>query len=314
MIKNLAVVTIVINQLESSKRFYGDALGYKLLEEGTLSEKQKEAYGQHLSGYLLYGHEEGSVIRLLLSDDPTMLPNRMGANPWDLGLAVFEGGCPDIEAVYHRILKNRFGVISEPLEFDSEGPEPLGYLVMKSIGVMGPNGEQMFITEIVKRHGGKSLLKEKAVAGVNVPGNAVISMKDRAPLEQFWRPLLGIEPVIDLPLQQKNAAVIMGGPPDMGFDMVLTGCGGERIGLEWHFYEKYNPDYTYRVFPCRFDKTGLVAAGYPCSNLDEVKTMITEKGLDIFSEIPLPLKSGENHRSIMIRGPLGELIELIESK
>jgi hypothetical protein len=47
-------------------------------------------------------------------------------------------------------------------------------VVMKSAAFIGPAGEQLFVTQIVRRKGGVSLLKESAVEGVNAPANIVI--------------------------------------------------------------------------------------------------------------------------------------------
>ncbi|MFN4147069.1 MAG: hypothetical protein ACK4GN_14685, partial [Runella sp.] len=255
----LQAVSVVTNCWASSLRFYREGLGYQLLQYGHLTFRQRESFGHHLDRFALLGYGEGSVVRLLETHNPTALPNRMGARPWDNGLAVIEAGTPDVEKAYYKILRARFGAIAPPTEFDCEGPEPLGFIVMKSTAFIGPSGEQIFVTQIVRRKGGVSLLKESAVEGINAPANAVVSLATRTQQQQYAE-VLGIVPVNDLPLQQPGAAGIMGGPSDMGFQMCLMGYEKERIGLEQHVYATHHPDYNYETFPCDFSKIGIASA------------------------------------------------------
>jgi len=308
----LQAVSIVTNTWATSLRFYTQALGYQLLTEGQLSAKQKAVFGRQLGKYALLGHEHGSVVRLLETADAQALPNRLGARPWDLGLGVIEAGTPDIMRTYEQVLRQRFGAISEPAEFDAEGPEPLGHVVMKSVAFIGPSGEQIFVTQIVRRQGGVSLLKESAVAGVNAPANVVISMRDREPINVFWRPVLGIAPVNDLPLINPLAAKIMGGPPEMGFDMLLMGYDRERIGLEQHIYAPHNPRFDYQTFPCSFGKTGVASACWPCPDPAAAAHQIAAAGFPIMGQIGLPLRHATEPMATVCIGPLGEIIELAE--
>jgi catechol 2,3-dioxygenase-like lactoylglutathione lyase family enzyme len=307
----LQAVSIVTNTWAASLQFYGQALGYDLLAEGQLTARQRALFGEHLGRYALLGHAEGAVVRLLETADATAPPHRLGARPWDLGLGVLEAGTPDVLRAYERVLRHRFGAISEPAEFDAEGPEPLGLVVMRSAAFMGPAGEQIFVTQIVRRTGGVSLLKESAVPGINAPANVVVSLRDRAPIEQFWRPVLGIGPVNDLPMVQPLAAKIMGGPPQMGFDMLLMGYGQERIGLEQHIYGPHNQGFDYQTFPCSFANTGLASACWPCPDLAGAKQTIAAAGMAVVSDsVGLPLRHAAEPEALVLVGPVGELIEL----
>jgi hypothetical protein len=308
---SLQAVSVVTNCPAQSLRFYVQALGYQILCEGMLNEIQRKAFGEHLGRYILLGHQEGSVVRLLETSLIDAPPNRLQARPWDLGMAVIEAGTPNVDKAYYRVLRNRFGAISEPAEFEAEGPEPLGMVVMKSAAFIGPSGEQLFVTQIVRRKGGVSLLKESAVETINSPANVVISMKDRSPIENFWQPVLGISPVNDLPLKQPLAAKIMAGPPDMGFDMLLMGHGTHRVGMEQHVYASHNPTYDYQIFPCSFEKTGIASACWQSADLEMAAQKIATAGYEIISRTGLPIRSEEAPEAVVFRGPLGEIIELV---
>jgi len=314
LIKNrLKIITVVSTTWEASLRFYTSALGYQVMQAGRLNTVQKALYGEHLNQFVLLGHSaEGSLVRLLESRNLALPPQRLGAKPWDKGLAVFEAGTPDIERAYYQVLQNRIGATAPPTEFDTKGPEPLGHVFMKSTGFIGPAGEQIFVTQIMHRKGGRTLLNESAVEGINSPGNAVISMQDRQSIEQFWQPIMGISPVNDLPLVQAEAARIMGGPPEMGFDMLLTGYGDERIGLEQHIYAPHNPKFTYQVFPCSFEKTGLAMAGWQANELLDCLEHLKAYNVPLLSEgVGLPILDKLQPQALVLRAPLGELIELL---
>ncbi len=309
----LQAISIVTNTWERSLRFYQDGLGYQILSEGELSKPQKKTFGANLGKYVLFGHQEGSVVRLLELSDSKAIPNRINARPWDCGMAVFEAGTPDIERAYQKLIRNRFGALALPTEFDCEGPEPLGYVLMKSTAFIGPSGEQIFVTQIVGRKGGVSLLKESSVDGINTPANCVISIQNRKIQKEFWGDILGVFPVNDLPLKQAGAAAIMGGPADMGFDMCLMGHRMERVGMEQHVYEEHNPTYDFKIFPCDFTKTGLASAAWNGVNLEELKMKLKAHDFEIMSNIGLPVRNDSEPKALVFKGPYGEIIELLES-
>jgi catechol 2,3-dioxygenase-like lactoylglutathione lyase family enzyme len=310
----LKAITIITNTWEQSLRFYKDGLGYQLLEISNLSEVQRANFGTNLGKYALLGHEEGSVVRVIETSDKDALPNRLGANPWDCGMAVFEAGTPNVDKAYLKVIRAKFGALATPTEFDCEGPEPLGYVLMKSTAFIGPSGEQIFVTQIVGRKGGESLLKEQAVDGINVPANCVISIKNREIQDEFWQKIMGIVPVNDLVLKQPGAAAIMGGPEDMGFDMCLMGYEKTRIGMEQHVYEEQNPDYEFKIIPTDFNKTGLVSAAWTGRDLEILREKLIENNYPIISNICLPVRGEAEPKGLVFRGPYGEVIELLEGE
>jgi len=240
------VATIITNSIGRSISFYQDGLKYSVLKRGVLNDRQREVYGSHLSEFVLLGHDSGSIVRLINHDSPDARPIRMCAKPWDIGLCVMEVGAADVEKAYYRLIRNRFGVISPPKEFSVTGPEPLGHVVMKAFGALGPAGEQLFITQITHREGGTPLWKQRKDINVFPPGNIVLSLADREP-QKFYERAFNLYPAIDLPLAQEDAAYIMGGPSDMSFRMCLMGNGSYKSGMEQHCYAEMNPTYSFTI-------------------------------------------------------------------
>lgn len=305
----LQATSVVCNSISNSLEFYVDGLGYKVLEEGLLTDLQKNSFGKHLGAYALVGHDRDCVIRLLESNDPSITRNRKGAKPYDQGLCVMEAGAADVDQAYQNLIRHRFGCITSPRVFSVDGPEPLGFVEMKAFGMYGPSGEQLFITQITKREGGIPLWEQRSDINVFPIGNVVLSMRDRSP-QEFYGEFFLLFPNNDLPLDQAEAFEIMGGPKSMAFDMCLMGNGNYKSGMEQHVYGKYNPDFEYKTFPSNFSKLGLASACWEGKDLDSLKTRLIENNVEIISEVLLPIRGNSEPLGLAFRGRVGEIIEL----
>jgi len=301
--------SIVTCDIDRSLALYREVLGFQLLDKGQLNTEQKEIFGEDLSNYLLLGHDRGSIIRLLDNNNPKAIPLRQGASPWDPGLAVLEAGTNDVDKIYFDLIRNRFGVISQPKEFSVEGPEPLGYLVMRAVGVMGPSGEQLFLTQIKERAGGTPLWEQRQDINVLPPANVVLSLEDHA-TQVFYKEVFDLEPSVHLLLAQVDAAQLMGGPDQMSFDMCLMGNGNYKSGMEQHIYSPHNPDFTYQTYPCDFSKTGFASACWGATAKPELEEKIIDAGGQILGHTLLPLRDCAAPKGLVYQGPIGEIIEL----
>jgi len=301
--------SVVTKSLQASLRFYHDTLGYQVIEDCQLTQDQKSIYGDHLGRCLIVGHDKGSIIRLLETSNADAQPNRLGATPLDTGLCVMECGSPDVDKIYHTLVKNRYGVISRPKSFSVEGPEPLGYMVMKAIGVFGPSGEQLFITQITERTGGTPLWELRDDIDVYPIGNVVLSMNKKDE-QDFYKSTFNLYPTIDLLLDQQEATELMGGPVGMSFRMCLMGNGMYKSGMEQHIYGALNPQYNFRKYPSDYSKTGLVSACWKGQNLQNIEDKILKNGGQVISNQLLPLRDDPAPKGIAYRGKAGEIIEL----
>ena len=302
-------VSIVTASRDASLRFYIDILGYQLIRSSPITKQQKDVYGQSLSECILIGHDKGSIIRLLVTQDQDATPNRIGASPLDTGLCVLEAGSPDVDKIYKRLIENRCGVISRPKLFSVEGPEPLGFMVMKAVGVFGPSGEQLFITQITEREGGTPLWGLRDDIDVFPPGNIVLSLKTREQ-QAFYKEAFGISPSIDLLLDQPEAVELMGGPTGMSFRMCLMGSGMYKTGMEQHVYGPLNPNHKFKKYPSDFSKTGLASACWKGQNLEDVEATIIKCGGEVISDVLLPLRDNDTPSGVIFRGKAGEIVEL----
>ena len=242
--------------------------------------------------------------------DEMAQPNRIGARPWDIGLCVLEAGSADVDFAYEHMIRHRFGAISPPKEFSVEGSEPLGRVVMKAFGLYGVNGEQFFITQITEREGGTPLWEQRKDINIFPIGNAVISMKNRT-AQQFYEQTFALYPSIELPLSQKLAAQIMGGPSDMSFDMCLMGNGQYKSVLDQHVYGARHPDYDFKIYPCDFSKTGLASVCWKGQNLEGIAERIEKNGGKVLGNTLLPLRNQAEPKGVVYQGLAGEIVELV---
>ena len=303
-------VSVVTNCWEQSTRFYMDALGYKTIDQGVLTKAQKETFGEQLHRYCLFGQDRGAVIRLIESTDPSAVPNRINARPWDPGLCVMEIGVMDVEKAYLQVIRNRFGVLAPPKLFTVDGPEPLGYIEMLAMSILAPAGEQIFLTQITHREGGIPLWEQRKDINVFPLGNVVMSMEDRK-TQEFYQNVFHIYPETDLVLRQDDAAFIMGGPKGMGFDMCLMGNGDFKAGLEQHVYGPHNDGFEYNTYPCDFSKTGLASACWQGTRTEGLNEKINTHGGQVIGKALLPIRDNREPSGIVFKGPLGEIIELV---
>ena len=302
--------TVITNCWVQSLRFYTNALGYTIVDEGELNSSQKTIFGTHLGKYVLLGQDRGSVIRLIESSLSEAIPNRMQARPWDPGMCVMEAGVADVDAVYKSIIRNRFGVLAPPRKFVVEGPEPLGLVEMYAVAILAPAGEQIFLTQITKREGGTPLWEQRKDINVFPLGNVVLSMEERS-TQKFYADVFNMYPAIDLVLKQDDAAFIMGGYPGMGFDMCLMGNGQYKSGMEQHIYQEHNSDLDYQTFPCDFSKTGLASACWQGNDIRGLENKITKHGGEVITNKLLPIRGNKSPEGIAYRGLVGEIIELV---
>ncbi len=297
----LQAVTVITNSWAQSIRFYTEALGYKIIERGELTHIQKKTFGRHLGKFALLGYEEGSVVRLIETSNIGALPNRIGAHPWDNGLAVIEACTTDVERAYWKVLRARFGAIAPPGEFDFEplGKQSTG--VLKSVAFIGPSGEQLLVNQT------QDCVEN--CEGINAPTTAVISVTTHE-LQSMYAEVLGSVPINDFRIRPLGKANILGAPSEAGFEMCLMGYDTHCVGLEQHVYAEHSSN-TLQTYPCDFLKTGVASACWQGQDLTMLRLKLQEANWQILSEVGLPIRGNPEPEALVFQGPVGEILELL---
>lgn len=296
----LQAVTIVTNSWVQSIRFYTEALGYFLLERGELTLVQKEIFGRHLGKYALLGHEDGAVIRLIETSHAGALPNRIGAHPWDTGLACMEATTPDLEKAYWKVLRARFGAIVSPSE---KGYFNQDVRSNRHATFIGPSGEQLIVNEKKQKLAFNSSFLCRD--GVEAPFNTLVALPSKEHIKLYdqvlgFAPATHFNPSFVPELVNAEAAVMdeeyagsYRTPHDLSLDPVCVSST------------------QYQSFPCDFFKTGIASACWKGTYTDSLSLKLQEVGWDILSEVGLPIRHNPEPAAVVFRGPVGEILEML---
>lgn len=306
----VVALTTVSPSVEASIEFYTKVMGFDVLEQGTL-DGQSNAPGIGKGGrrYALIGvpnARRGAIIRVLEAPPGAepIRPRGDGPNKaeaWDPGLLVMEGGGKDPCESY-RVLKNAgTPMISPPryYYFRAEGKQP--DLDVMSYAPFGPGGEQLFITCNIRND-----RPEWTERGLHTaPGSVSIVGLDQRPIEEFYVKAFGLKRTSQMDAHQKNCNELVGAPDDAYF---LWGRMGD---VSFEIWEWKMPSGTVR--PCSLDKTGLASFSIRVNDLDKCRAMCREAGIKAVGEGVLPLPGNARPKGFMLRGAVGELVEVIQA-
>jgi hypothetical protein len=170
-----------------------------------------------------------------------------------------------------------------------------------SYAPFGPGGEQLFITANVR-----SDRPEPSYEGLHSGfANAAITSLDQRPVNDFYENALGLKRTSQMECYQKNTNQLVGAPDDTYF---LWGNVGSGVSIEvWEVKAK-----TGIVYPTSLAKTGLAMLTIKVDDLDQCRRMCQESNIDIIGSGALPLIKGSRMDGFVVRGAVGELIEIIQ--
>ena len=295
MMGKLQAVTVVTNSWVQSIRFYTEALGYFLLERGELTLVQKEIFGRHLGKYALLGHEDGAVIRLIETSHAGALPNRIGAHPWDSGLACIETTTTDLEKAYWKVLRARFGAIVSPSEIGARSNRQATFI--------GPSGEQLIVSEKKQKLPFNSSFLRRE--GVEAPFNTLVALPSKEHIKLYDQ-VLGFAPATHF-----NPSFV----PEL--------VNSEANVMDEEYSGSYSTAHAfsldpvcvsstqYQSFPCDFFKTGIASACWKGTYTDDLSLKLQEVGWNILSEVGLPVRHNPEPAALVFRGVVGEILEII---
>ncbi|MCS7002588.1 MAG: VOC family protein [Dehalococcoidia bacterium] len=307
VVGRLVAVTVVTPDIEASRKHYHGLLGWDRLGSMTLGDDAPVIDGQPLAGrrMAMFGvaGSDGGIVRCVEgpADAPPNRPRGV-AKPWDPGLAVLEFHTSDPDASYARVSGGGAPTISPPLPYGFENAGTLGTISVRSYAAFGPAGEEMFIT---KAEGGRMRAPLPTLHGP--VGNVVLPCLDRSPVLAFYRMLLGIIPTVDSVCRQETVNQIIGAPPDTQFQMIMLGPPDGRIGIEVEEYVAPSG----QLWPTSFGRLGLTMATFRVNDLAAARRRCAEAGAPIVGEGALPLPTERRPNGFVVRGTLGELVEII---
>lgn len=298
--------TIVTPDLDASLRFYRDVMGYGLIDQGSLKGSR---------GYALLRYEgdpvrERGVIRLLAAPrGATANRPRPQSSIVDPGLALLECHPRDARESHDWLAERGVTAISPPKYYSFDAPQ-LPSNSGNAFCVFGPAGEQLLfncqnVPNTVDRK-----------REVDYPGRIgplsqhTLVAWDRWPMFAFYGKLLGLAQAasglvpFDRLLAQENVATLLGAPSGTYYRAI--GLGGNEL---WEYRQRHPEPQP--PWPTSLDRTGLAMVTIAVDDLAPVRSSLTDQGLVPLGVGALPTPEGKSRDAVMLRGPVGELIEVV---
>lgn len=304
------IFTVVTPDMAASLDFYRAVMGYELVRRGalgpTLPFAEAGPIGRDFALLRYPGSqgEERGVLRLLAAP-PGVKANRPrpDAKITDPGLALFECHPADPDAAYAHLAAHGVPTISPP-HYYFFGPEQRPSNSSTTFSAFGPAGEQINLSCQNVPH---ALHVRRPVAHGGVTGPFVqhtVMTADRWPLLDFYGAVFGLVQLFDRLVAQESINQLMGAPADTYYRFLWVG------GAEFWEFRQWRPPATPR-WPTALDRTGFAMVSLLVDDLAVVRSRIAHAGIPVLGEGALPMIEEGHRDAIHIRGPVGELIEIV---
>jgi catechol 2,3-dioxygenase-like lactoylglutathione lyase family enzyme len=314
------IYTIVTPDMDASIHFYRDIMGFELVGRGKLAGPLPKLPGVGAPGRdyafirtLAPGRKNGMLRLMQAPAGARAARPRPGSTIMDPGFAVIECMSRNVDDSYDWLVKNGVETISPPEYYfyneempGIQGSPPEAPFEFRSYSAYGPAGEQMFISSGVSRNG-KPWPAWKLPGMHDGYGAHVLISRDRWPLWEFYDAVFAIKPTRDTYTGQESVNTLIGAKKGSSFQF---GMFGEGVTMEWWEYRDRAPTPT-PAFPTDLDRTGYAMATMLVKDLGQIRARAKAAKVPILAEGALPTPEMPTQEGFFIRGPLGELIEVI---
>lgn len=305
--KELTMVTAAVPDVVATAEAWMSATDYRKVAEYDVDAVQRSLWGveagSHARAVILAaaGYERG-LLRLVETDRPAEVSPRVDS----LGPLGIEFFSPDVDAVFKRVTAQpRFIPITPPTDFDLTY---LGAGLVRTFGFRGPGNLGVFISTF---RGGLPadvlpVVDRFVSPAVNVPTMAV----ERAPVEAFYKEVLGIPIQFDGMVKDADINRLMGADPEWEFRIVTFWVA------HWQMAEHHlHPSGRLAKPPITKGRLRSGVAGFSLAvdDLDAILKLARERGLEPRGPATLRTQPWNGRRSACLRGPNAELVELIEA-
>lgn len=307
IVQDLTVATVTVSRarLEEVVATYEDAFGWTVRWEGALDPALAAAWGVEPAGRraVLLGAdgETRGLVRLIEGETPPPPPlATFGWSALEITVRSCDGMAERLRA------DRRFRVNGEPrdLQFSADPP---GQRAMQAVG---PAGEQLYLTQILRQTPGRELAVPPPGAEVGAVFIAVLAAPDYAAAKAFYVDVLGTDPYIDgtqaaLSVARKEMRL----PEETRFLLgALRPRGETRIELDGY------PAGVGRVRERRAGELppGFGLASLLVTDLDHAVQQAHARGYRVLAPpVPIETPPYDGRRSTTVVGGAGELVELI---
>lgn len=294
--------------VQASIKFYRDVIGMTLADEGALAADASGAPGIGKAGRryatMTMPQTGSAMVRVFEAQDGAKANRpRPGSGAMDPGLLIMEGGTSDPAESYHRLASAKTPVITPPRYYFFRNTAWGRDVDVMSYAAFGPGGEQMFITANVRSDRPAWKWPGELHSGFH---NTALTSLDQRPVEAFYEKTLGLLRTSQMEASENNNTDLIGAPRGSYY---LWGNIGSGVSIEiWQFNAK-----TGTMYPTSMARTGLAMVTIRVNDLAKCRAMCRAARVPMMGQGALPMPGKPSQDGFVIRGEVGELIEVVSA-
>ena len=296
MLKNIAIVTVKVKSLEIKELLYQNELSYKLIHKGVVSEDMASGWGtKNIAGrpFLLMGPTNNEAVYLRFIESEEFDKNFRSLKTF--GWNAIEILVRDTEKIFLTMKDSQyFRIVGEPVYISDEKS-------IKAMQVLGPSNELIYFTSIEKPEKTGLMIKE-ASTEIDRIFIMILGVDNIESLRRYYSEKFNIFTSDPAPFRIRTLSNEHGLPIETKYPLSVATLS-EKSLIEIDEYPKAS---VYRENMPNELPPGIAMVSFYVDSIPDTLPFIAP----VTADEELPYKK---RKSAVIRGPVGEMIEIIET-
>ena len=296
MLKNIAIVTVMVKSLEITELVYQSELSYKLIHKGVVSEDMASGWGtKNITGrpFLLMGPTNNEAVYLRFIESEEFDKNFRSLKTF--GWNAIEILVRDTEKIFLTLKDSQyFRIVGKPVYISDEKS-------IKAMQVLGPSNELIYFTSIEKPEKTGLMIKE-ASTEIDRIFILILGVDNIESLRRYYSEKFNIVTSDPAPYRIRTLSNEHGLPIETKFPLSIAKLSDKSL-IEIDEYPKAS---IYRENKANELPPGIAMVSFYVDSIPNNLPFISPVTAN--KEPPY-----NNRKSAVIRGAVGELIEIIET-
>ena len=296
MLKNIAIVTVMVKSLEITELVYQNELSYKLIHKGVVSEDMASGWGtKNITGrpFLLMGPTNNEAVYLRFIESEEFDKNFRSLKTF--GWNAIEILVRDTEKIFLTLKDSQyFRIVGKPVYISDEKS-------IKAMQVLGPSNELIYFTSIEKPEKTGLMIKE-ASTEIDRIFILILGVDNIESLRRYYSEKFNIVTSDPAPYRIRTLSNEHGLPIETKFPLSIAKLSDKSL-IEIDEYPKAS---IYRETKANELPPGIAMVSFYVDSIPNNLPFISPVTAN--KEPPY-----NNRKSAVIRGAVGELIEIIET-
>lgn len=296
MLKNIAIVTVMVKSLEITELVYQSELSYKLTHKGVVSEDMASGWGtKNITGrpFLLMGPTNNEAVYLRFIESEEFDKNFRSLKTF--GWNAIEILVRDTEKIFLTLKDSQyFRIVGKPVYISDEKS-------IKAMQVLGPSNELIYFTSIEKPEKTGLMIKE-ASTEIDRIFIMILGVDNIESLRRYYSEKFNIVTSDPAPYRIRTLSNEHGLPIETKFPLSIAKLSDKSL-IEIDEYPKAS---IYRETKANELPPGIAMVSFYVDSIPNNLPFISPVTAN--KEPPY-----NNRKSAVIRGAVGELIEIIET-